>query len=106
MEQKQVPLFDHIARSFAVLTHAQLLSSGESIDMLSGLRLGIDLGLIKNLTVSKVSEIMLITQPGHLQKQAGKVMTEEARDYLRASVVRDKLKKVKLVGMNAAGSDV
>ena len=96
VEEKQFYLRDHVARAFAVLTHAHLLSSGESIDMLSALRLGIDVGLVKNLTVSKISEIMLVTQPGHLQKQAGQAMTEEERDYLRASVVRDKLKKVKL----------
>ena len=97
LEQKQPYLFDHVARAFAVLTHARLLSSGESIDMLSALRLGIEVGLVKNVTVSKISEIMLVTQPGHLQKQAGQTMTEEERDYLRASVVRAKLKKVKLV---------
>ncbi|MCK5528537.1 MAG: protein arginine kinase [Kiritimatiellae bacterium] len=96
MEQKQSYLFDHVARAFGILTHARLLSSGESIDMLSALRLGVDLGLVKNLTVSKISEIMLVTQPGHLQKEAGKVMSEEERDYLRATVVRDGVRKVKL----------
>lgn len=96
VEQKQNYLLDHVARAFAILTHACLLSSGESIDMLSALRLGVDVGLVKNLTVSKISEVMLVTQPGHLQKQVGRTMTEEERDYLRASVVRDYLKKVKL----------
>lgn len=95
-ESKHSYLLDHVSRAFAVLTHAYLLSSGESIDMLSALRLGVDVGLVKNLTVSKISEIMLVTQPGHLQKQAGQTMTEEERDYLRASVVRNKLAKVKL----------
>ncbi len=98
LEQKESYLLDHVARAFAILTHAHLLSSGESIDMLSALRLGVDVGMVKNLTISKISEIMLVTQPGHLQKQAGRVMTEEERDYVRASVVRDKLKKVKLEG--------
>ncbi len=97
VEQKGNYLLDHVARAFAVLTHAHLLSSGESIDMLSALRLGVDVGLVKNLTVLKISEVMLVTQPGHLQKQVGRTMTEEERDYLRASVVRDKLQKVKLV---------
>ena len=96
LEQRRLYLVDHIARAYALLTHAHLLSSGESLDMLSALRLGVELGLVGQLTVPRLNEIMLITQPGHLQKTAGHTLTPEERDGLRAQVVRAKLKNVAL----------
>jgi len=97
MEQRQMHVLDQVARAFAVLTHAHVLTSGESIDLLSGLRLGVELGLVEHLTVAKINESMLLTQPGHLQKLAGKVLTPEERDGLRARVVRKRLADAALV---------
>lgn len=100
LEQRRIYLIDHIARAYALLTHAHLLSSSESLDMLSALRLGVELGLVGQLSVPRINEIMLVTQPGHLQKTAGRTLTPEERDGLRAQVVRDKLKRVELASVS------
>ncbi len=97
LEDKPAYLLDYIFRAYAILSHSRLLASGESIELLSALRLGVDMGMVKNLSVLKISEIMLITQPGHLQKVIGRPMEEEERDSLRASLIRDKLRRVKVV---------
>jgi len=92
MEGKKTFVLDQIGRAFGVLLHAQALSSREAVDLLSGLRLGVEFGIVRNLTVTGVNEIMLLTQPGHLQKMAKKALDPEERDEVRASIVREKLK--------------
>ena len=61
---------------------------------LVGLRFGAELGIVRDLTVGRINEIMLLTQPGHLQKTAGKELTPEERDELRSQIVRQKLRQV------------
>jgi len=60
--------------------------------MLSALRLGVEFNLVQNLTVGQINKIMLLTQPGHLQRMAGRVMDAEERDQLRARLLREQLK--------------
>jgi len=97
MESRRVYVLDQIGRAFGILTRSRLLASGEAVDLLSGLRFGVELGIVRNLTVGKINEIMLLTQPGHLQKMAGKELTPEDRDVLRSDTVRRKLARVSLV---------
>ena len=97
MESRRVYVLDQIGRAFGILSRSRLLASGEAVDLLSGLRFGVELGIVRNLTVGKINEIMLLAQPGHLQKMAGKELTPEERDELRSATVRRKLKNVSLV---------
>jgi protein arginine kinase len=94
LEDKKIFLMDQIGRSFGILSQAYVLSSMEAVDMLSGIRLGVEMGLIENLTVCDINEILLLMQPGHLQKLAGKVLSPEERDQARAEMVKKKLKGV------------
>lgn len=96
MEGKKTYMLDQIGRAFGVLLHARVLPSKEAVDLLSGLRLGVEFSVVKNLSVAHINEIMLLTQPGHLQKIAGKNLGPEERDQVRARIVREKLKNVKL----------
>ena len=47
MERERLQLEDRVIRAEALLTHAKLLSVDESFELLSDLRLGIDLGILK-----------------------------------------------------------
>lgn len=98
MEQKKFYVLDHVGRAFGILSYARVLSSREAIDMLSRLRLGIEFNIVKNVTVTRINEVMLLTQPGHLQRIAKKVLNPEERDELRANVVRQKLKGISMLG--------
>ena len=50
-----------------------------------------------NLTaIRDINEIMLLTQPGHLQKISNRVLGAEERDETRARMLRTKLKNVRL----------
>jgi len=96
MEQKRIYVVDHVARAFALLRHALVLSSGEAMDFLSALRLGVEVGIVHHLTVAKINQLMLLVQPGHLQKLAGKILAPGERDELRAGMIKKKVKNVLL----------
>lgn len=96
LEQRKLQLMDHTGRAFGILMHAQILTSVESVDLMSALRLGVEFGFVKNLTIAKINEIMLLTQPGHLQKIKKRNIGPEERDSLRAEVVREKLQGIAL----------
>ncbi|MFC1499055.1 ATP--guanido phosphotransferase [Verrucomicrobiota bacterium] len=97
MEQKHVLVMDHIGRALGVLMHARMLTSVEVINFLSALRFGIELDIVQNLSVCRVNEVMLLTQPGHLLKIAGKDLSAEDRDILRAEIVKEKIKEAKII---------
>ncbi|MBN2302452.1 MAG: protein arginine kinase [Lentisphaerae bacterium] len=87
-------LHDQVARALGVLMFARMLSSTEAIDLLSGLRLGVELAIIRGLSVMDINEIMLLTQPGHLQKMSAKILSIRERDEIRSKIVAEKLKNV------------
>ncbi len=91
LEKKEPLLRDHVGRAYGILTNAYILTSKEALDLLSGLRLGIDLGILKGMDRAAVDELLLITQPAHLQKLEGKSLKPRDRDRSRASLVRKRL---------------
>jgi len=84
-------LEDRIFRSFGVLKSAYIINSAETIEMLSMLRLGQDLGIIKNIDRRMINELFILTQPAHLQKIEGKKLTPQERDVRRAALIREKI---------------
>ncbi|MFW5871121.1 MAG: ATP--guanido phosphotransferase [Verrucomicrobiota bacterium] len=87
---------DHVSRALGVLLYAELLSSREAIDLLSALKLGLEMGIVKNITLEEIDDISVLTQPGHLQKIKGKKHRIKDRDRMRSKLVRDKLQSVKI----------
>ncbi len=74
-----------------VLTGAHYLSSKETLGLLSGLRLGIEMGILKDVKRDDVDELLILTQPAHLQKLIGKELDAKERDAARADLVRSRL---------------
>ncbi len=96
-ETQHTNLVDWIARAFGILQNARILTSQEAADLLSALRLGIEMDYIGGLGISDINQIMLMSQPGHLQKSTGRVLGPEERDTLRARLTRNKLHTAKLL---------
>ena len=82
---------DNIWRADGILKSARSISFEEAITLLSSLRLGAETGIIK-MNIKTVNELLIITQPGHIQKLFNKPMNEEERDIRRAELIRNKLK--------------
>ncbi len=91
LENRKVSLLDHVGRAFGILRNATLLSFQEAVELLSALRLGVEFGLVQRLSVGRINEAMLLTQPAHLQKIAGETKTPDERDEFRARMARELL---------------
>lgn len=84
-------IMDMVGRSFGILSNAHMISSKETITLLSALRMGMDMGYIKGIGKGCINELFILTQPAHLQKLAGKRLDPEMRDITRANLIREKL---------------
>ncbi len=84
-------LHDQVARAFGTLTSARSISSEETMNLLSSLRMGIRLGLINNLDAATVNELFIHTQPAHLQKLQGETLESAQRNLARATYLRRRL---------------
>lgn len=86
-------LEDRINRGFGILKSAHIISSQETIELLSMVRLGCDMGIIKDIDRRNINELFIITQPAHLQKLENKRLSSSERDVKRAELIRKKLWK-------------
>jgi protein arginine kinase len=91
LEKKETVVRDHVGRAYGILSHAHILSSKEALDLLSGLRLGMELGILTGMERRVVDELVLLTQPAHLQKLEGRTLKVKDRDRARAALVRAKV---------------
>ena len=94
LEKKPKMVYNHIGRAYGILANAHSISSKETMNLLSLMRLGVDVGLFSGVDRSLVDELFILTQPAHLQKQHSEKLSAEERDLLRADMVRDRLKPV------------
>ena len=72
-----------------------LLTTEEAATCLSDVRLGIDMGLIKDVDVTILNECMVFMQPGFLQQYAGATLNTSERDMFRAKLIRERLQKMR-----------
>ncbi|WJH36392.1 protein arginine kinase [Paenibacillus sp. CC-CFT747] len=88
--ESRARLTDRVKRSYGILSYAVILDSKEAAQRLSDVRLGIDLGMIPNLSAQTLNELLVMTQPGFLQQYAGKMLSAEERDLRRADMIRER----------------
>jgi len=95
MTQSKAILSDRIWRSYGTLRSAHIISSNETINLLSMVRLGVDLGLIKDIDRPTVNKLFILIQPAHLQKMEGKPLNPSQRDIKRADLIRRELGEIR-----------
>lgn len=81
-------LFDKIGRAYGILQNCHQLSSSEAMNLLSLLRLGIDLGLFPETTRAVTDRLFIEAQPGHIQTSGQLELEPAKRDARRAELVR------------------
>lgn len=91
LKDNRARLHDQISRAFGILQSAQTISSEETMDLLSSLRLGVSLGMIDDLDLLAVNELFIHTQPAHLQKVRGEHLGPVERNAARAAYLRQRL---------------
>ena len=80
-------LEDRLMRSFGTLTNARLLTSGETMNLISDVRWGINLGIIKNINLERLSELLYDTLPANMIKKYN-LKNPTERDIKRAELCR------------------
>jgi protein arginine kinase len=91
VEKRRRLLEDKVFRALGTLRGARLLTPEEALALLSDVRLGVVTGLIKDVSAQDVNQLILLTQPAHLQRVLGKEMDQGQRREARADMVRAKL---------------
>jgi protein arginine kinase len=86
-------LQDKVARAKGTLCSATMMTSEETMDLLSSVRLGINLSLLEDVTIGTVNELFIHTQPAHLQKLMGAPLDGEERNTARARYLRERLRE-------------
>lgn len=95
LENSRIALEDKIYRSYGILLYARTVESKEAAQRLSDVRLGVDIGIIANVSSFVLNELLVMTQPGFLQYYAGQKLSPEQRDERRARLIRERLSQNK-----------
>lgn len=93
LTKNNVDIEDKVYRSYGILSNCRKISSEECNKLLSDIKLGTDLGIIKELTDLKVNELELYIMPANLQKYLGETCDEYTRDIKRAEVIKKIINK-------------
>ncbi len=88
LAKDKMELEDRVLRAYGLLKYSAKLSAEECRKLLSDVKLGTDLGIIKELDDAKVSKLNLYTKPGNLQKYLGKALDGYERDIKRTEVIK------------------
>jgi protein arginine kinase len=92
LSRNRAMLEDRVNRSLGILKNAHIISSQETIELLSMVRLGCDLGMVEDIDRRRINELFIIIQPAHLQKIENKKLSSQERDVQRAELIRERLK--------------
>ena len=81
-------LEDKVWRAYGLLSNARSVSTKEALSLISAVRLGVGMGIIKDLSVKTLNELLIYIQPAHLQVREGRSMDPQERDVARADYMR------------------
>jgi protein arginine kinase len=93
VRESQQDLHDRVSRAYGILCSAQTISSEETMHLLSSVRMGVNLGLIRDVEMPTVNQLFIQTQPAHLQKIRGVELGTADRNIERALYLQRHLAK-------------
>ena len=82
---------DKVWRAYGLLRYCRAVSAQEVINLCSAVRLGVSLGLPGLGPIHVINELLVLTQPAHLQRAHGGELTLAERNVYRAQLVRERL---------------
>jgi protein arginine kinase len=84
-------LEDKVWRAYGLLRYAHSVSTKEALSLISAVRLGVGVGLVTDVPVQTLNELVVYIQPAHLQQRRGSAMDAQQRDVARAEYIREAL---------------
>ncbi|MGN0489743.1 MAG: protein arginine kinase [Ruminococcus sp.] len=88
---KNIEIQDEISRSLGILKSAKLISCEEAIKLLSNVRFGIESGVIENLSIDRIDELITDIQPATIMVNKNEKIAPRDRDIIRAGIIRERL---------------
>lgn len=85
---------DKIMRALGILKYSMVLTSKEALNLMSYLRLGIEMGIINDIDKTLLNTLMVETLSATMQLNGGKKLNERERDILRAEIFRNHLRVI------------
>lgn len=92
LQKDRIKFEDNILRAYGIMTHARILNLEEFMNLLSKVRLGVEMGIIANVDIQRINELMIMGQPAHLKKYSARDANIKNLDIIRARVTSQKLK--------------
>lgn len=93
LDQSGRELHDRVSRAYGILCTAQTISSEETMDLLSSVRMGVNLGLLPDVEIPTINRLFIQTQPAHLQKLRGQTLGTADRNEARARYLQQELRR-------------
>ncbi|MGL6075841.1 MAG: protein arginine kinase [Fimbriiglobus sp.] len=93
MRERRQPEQDRVSRAMGTLSNATMITAEETMELLSAVRLGIQLQLLEDVPSNLVNELFVHTQSAHLQKLNGVTLDPEQRNAARAKYLRERLRE-------------
>ncbi len=90
---KSIETKDTVMRSLGILKTACLISHKEAVNLLSNVRFGVCSGLIDEVTIDEVNDLLTEVQPATLMTILGEQLSPKDRDIKRAEYIKKKLSK-------------
>ena len=90
-KQYKYELEDKIYRSLGLLKNSRILSSKEALDLLSNVRLGLEMGIIDNIDMSFVNNMLIDIGSASLQMIVDKELNSKEIEIERAKLIRERL---------------
>ncbi len=91
-QEKELKVSDKAGRAYGQLSYARIISTKEALEMLSQVRLGVDMGLLKEVDASILDDLLVLIRPANLQKIADQKLESNERDVKRAEIIRERIK--------------
>ena len=93
LDKDKISLEDTIYRSYGLLTNCRKITLEETEKLLSNVKIGTDLGILPELTDSKIQKMYLYSKPANMKKYLGEQYEAFERDIKRAEVIKNIIKE-------------
>ncbi len=84
-----------VYRNLGTLVNARKLKWKEAVKLMSNVKMGVDMGVIKELSDDDIAKIYFYMEPANLQKYFNQNLDGYDRDIKRGEMIRTIVKKIK-----------
>lgn len=88
LAEDSITFSDKIYRSYGILKYCKRISLDEVTEIMSYIKMGVDLGILKEVTDLQVQKLYLYTKTANMQKVLGQTYEPKEQEKKRAEVIK------------------